>query len=86
MSAVLSGCVTAERGLDVSRGDVNLHITDRAWDAEKADLKAGWCGDTSIQMALGFYGKEIPQDVIHRAGKPKHSDLQDDEISTELLR
>ena len=84
MFAGLPGCATVERRLDISKGGVNLHIPDRAWDPEKADLEAGWCGETSIQMALAFYGQEIPQDVIHRAGKPKHSDLQEADITPAL--
>ena len=70
--------------LDISKGGVNLHIPDVAWDPKKADLNAGWCGEASIQMALSYYGKQVAQDVIHRAGKPSHSDLQDDDLEVAL--
>ena len=70
--------------LDTSKGGVNLHIPDVAWDPKKADLEAGWCGEASIQMALSYYGKLLPQDVIHRAGKPSYSDLQDDDLEVAL--
>jgi len=70
--------------LDISKGGVNLHIRDVAWDPKKADLSAGWCGEASIQMALSYYGKQVAQDVIHRAGKPSHSDLQDDDLEVAL--
>jgi ABC-type bacteriocin/lantibiotic exporter with double-glycine peptidase domain len=55
-----------------------------AWDPKKADLNAGWCGEASIQMAFSYYGKQVAQDVIHRAGKPSHSDLQDDDLEVAL--
>ena len=70
--------------LDISKGGVNLYIPDVAWDPKKADLEAGWCGEASIQMAFSYYGKQLAQDVIHRAGKPKHSDLQDDDLEVAL--
>jgi len=70
--------------LDISKGGVNLYIPDVAWDPKKADLEAGWCGEASIQMALSYYGKNVDQDVIHRAGKPKNSDLQDDDLEVAL--
>ena len=70
--------------LDISKGGVNLHIPDVAWDPKKADLNAGWCGEASIQMAISYYGKQVAQDVIHRAGKPSNSDLQDDDLEVAL--
>jgi len=70
--------------LDISKSGVNLHIPDVAWDPKKADLNAGWCGEASIQMALSYYSKQVAQDVIHRAGKPSHSDLQDDDLEVAL--
>ena len=70
--------------LDISKGGVNLHIPDVAWDPKKADINAGWCGEASIQMALSYYGKQLAQDVIHRAGKPSNSDLQDDDLEVAL--
>ena len=70
--------------LDIASGGVNLHIPDVAWDPKKADLNAGWCGEASIQMAFSYYGKQVAQDVIHRAGKPSNSDLQDDDLEVAL--
>jgi ABC-type bacteriocin/lantibiotic exporter with double-glycine peptidase domain len=70
--------------LDISKGGVNLYIPDVAWDPKKADLEAGWCGEASIQMAFSYYGKKVDQDVIHREGKPKNSDLQDDDLEVAL--
>ena len=70
--------------IDTSDGGVNLQIPDVAWDPKKADLEAGWCGEASIQMVLAYYGKNVPQDVIHQAGSPSHSDLEDDDMDTAL--
>jgi len=72
------------RHIDTSRGGLNLHIPDVAWDHEKADFEVGWCGEASIQMALAYYGKKIPQDVIHQAGKPRQADLQGDDMDRAL--
>jgi hypothetical protein len=52
---------------------VLLPIPDRPEDSMAP--AEGWCGETCIQMALGSYGKEVPQSVIHAAGHPGHPDL-----------
>lgn len=63
---------------------VNLNITDRDWDPKRPDKSVGWCAETSIQMALAFYGIEISQKSINKAGSPSHPDLYMDEIDVAL--
>lgn len=60
-----------------SNGDdsVNLGIPDRAWDQTRPDSSVGWCAEASIQMAMAYYGKEVSQHTINRAGNPDHEDL-----------
>ena len=83
-----AGCTTPRSvcQLDTSRGGVNLHIPDVAWDPQKADLKAGWCGEACIQMTLSHYGRNLPQDVIHHAGSPATTDLENDDMDKALKR
>mgnify|MGYP001765156160 CR=1 FL=1 len=60
---------------------VNLGIPDRAWDPGHDDV--GWCGETCIQMALGYYGREISQAAINQAaGSP--SDITEDDLDVAL--
>ncbi len=63
---------------------VNLNIADRDWDPKRPDKSVGWCAETSIQMALAYYGIDISQKSINRAGSPSHSDLYMDEIDVAL--
>jgi Peptidase_C39 like family len=35
----------------------------------------GWCCETTIQMALSYYGVYASQKVINRAAKPEHPDI-----------
>jgi hypothetical protein len=63
---------------------VNLGIPDRAWAKDRPDLTVGWCGEASIQMALGFYGREVSQLDINKAGKPAHADLYAQDIDPAL--
>lgn len=61
----LAGC----EGDSEPAGAVNLGIPDRAWAPGHDDV--GWCGETCIQMSLGYYGYEISQEEINRAaGSP----------------
>jgi hypothetical protein len=61
--------------------EVNLGIPDRWWDPGHEDV--GWCGETCIQMALGYYGREISQEEINKAaGSP--SDITEDNMDTAL--
>lgn len=61
---------------------VLLDIPDRDEDDEAPE--EGWCGETSIQMALAYYGKQVSQHAINLAGKPQHPDLWEDDINTAL--
>jgi len=83
---LLSGCAMPKPiiRIDTSHIGVNLHIPDVAWDPKKADLEAGWCGEACIQMALAYYGKQVPQDIIHREGHPRTSDLEDEDMDRAL--
>lgn len=83
---LVTGCAAPQSvyRMNTSHGGVNLHIPDVAWDPKKADLDAGWCGEACIQMALAYYGKKMPQDVIHRMGRSSDSDLQDVDINRAL--
>jgi hypothetical protein len=44
----------------------------------------GWCGETAIQEGLLYLGVWAPQQLIHRAGRPRHPDLYADEIPIAL--
>lgn len=49
--------------------EVDLGIADRYWDPGHDDV--GWCGETCIQMALGYYGSDVEQaDINEAAGSP----------------
>lgn len=63
---------------------VNLKIENRNWDPDRPDKNVGWCAEACIQMALSFYGHEISQKKINRAGTPRHSDLYMDDIDEAL--
>lgn len=63
---------------------VDLGIPDRAWAPDRPDLKVGWCGEASIQMALSYFGKEISQHDINKAGSPAHADLYAHDIDPAL--
>jgi len=85
-SFLMTGCTVPKAvcRINTSRGGVNLHIPDVAWDPKNADLEAGWCGEACIQMALAYYGKQVPQDIIHKAGHPSTSDLEDEDMDPAL--
>jgi hypothetical protein len=61
---------------------VRLNIKDRAWDPRRPDRSIGWCGETCIQMAMGYYGKEMEQAAINRAAG---GGAAVDEITTENM-
>jgi ABC-type bacteriocin/lantibiotic exporter with double-glycine peptidase domain len=63
---------------------VNLNIANRDWDPKRPDKSVGWCAETCIQMALSYYGVEISQKSINKAGSPSHPDLYMDEIDVAL--
>ena len=51
-----------------SSGEIRLDIPDIG--QEKRTPKEGWCGESSIQMALAYHGAYVSQKAINRAGKP----------------
>lgn len=61
---------------------IHLDIPDR--DEDENAPEEGWCGETSIQMALEYYGKKVSQQAINLAGKPQHPDLWEDDINVAL--
>lgn len=68
-----------------SPGKVLLSIADRNWDPNRPDPNVGWCGETCIQEAAAYFGREIPQSVINAAGhNPARHDLDYPEIDTAL--
>ena len=58
--------------------EIRLDIPDIG--QEKRTPKEGWCGESSIQMALAYYGAYASQRAINRAGKPAHPDLYEEDI------
>ncbi len=42
--------------------------------------EGGWCGESSIQMAMLYNGAYVSQRDINRAGKPRHEDLYSNEV------
>ncbi len=61
---------------------MNLYIQDRDEDPEAP--KEGWCGETCIQMALQYYGKNISQREINEAGHSVNPDLRGNDIPIAL--
>jgi len=61
---------------------VHLDIPDR--DEDEDAPEEGWCGETSIQTAMEYYGKFVSQQAINLAGKPKQPDLWEDDIPLSL--
>ncbi len=75
---------TGKSGLQMDTMIVNLNIPNRDWDPQRPNKSVGWCAETCIQMALAYYGVEISQKSINRAGSPSHPDLYMDEIDVAL--
>src|ERR1035441_1772190 len=71
----LLGCATDQHRYDAAMDPVNLGIPDRQWDPKRPDPSVGWCAETCIQMAIGYYGQEVSQKQINQAGAPRHPDL-----------
>ncbi len=65
---------------------VDLDIADRDWDPDRPNKRVGWCAEACIQMAMGYYGVEISQKKINKAGAPRHSDLYMDDIDVALKK
>lgn len=55
--------------------EVYLAIHDRAWDPTRPDKSVGWYAEACIQMAMAYYGAELSQAAVNRAGQPDHPDL-----------
>jgi ABC-type bacteriocin/lantibiotic exporter with double-glycine peptidase domain len=53
---------------------VNLNIPDRWWDPVNTPDE-GWCGEASIQMAMGYYGRQVSQVAIHQAANTTEPDI-----------
>lgn len=81
LAALAVGC--ANSGARPFGPGVDLRIPDREWDPERP-IDVGWCGETCIQMAMAYFGKEVPQAVINKAGRPAHPDLYEQDIDTAL--
>jgi len=79
----LAACSTSSAG-GTGTAVVDLGIKDSAWDPTRPDLGVGWCGETSIQQAMAYHGKEVSQHEINKAGNPKHADLYAQDIDTAL--
>ncbi len=54
---------------------VDLAIPGRVWDPSRPDKSVGWCAEACVQMAMAYYGVEVSQAAINRAGRPDHPDL-----------
>ncbi|VVB69386.1 Peptidase_C39 like family protein [uncultured archaeon] len=67
-----------------SEDQVNLNIPDRAWDPVYADLNEGWCGETSIQMAMAYFGREVSQKEINQAAGPDIPGIDETDVDTAL--
>ena len=52
------GCMTVQDPGDGTTDRVNLNIRDRWWDPVNTPDE-GWCGEASIQMAIGYYRTEV---------------------------
>jgi hypothetical protein len=80
----LLGCATDQHRYDAAMDPVNLVIPDRQWDPKRPDPSVGWCAETCIQMAIGYYGQEVSQKQINQAGAPRHPDLYAYDIDNAL--
>jgi hypothetical protein len=65
-----------------SDDQVNLNIPDRAWDPVYANLTMGWCGETSIQMAMAYFGKEVSQKDINKAAGDDIPAINETDVDT----
>lgn len=77
--ALLSGCT---REFKPPTDSVLLPIADRQWDP--AAPPEGWCGETAIQLAAGWYGAFVSQAKVNALGQPKTPDLWEHDVPTAL--
>lgn len=75
----LCGAISAEPD-----DQVNLNIPDRAWDPVYANFTVGWCGETSIQMAMAYFGKEVSQKAVNEAAGPDIPGIEENDVDTAL--
>ena len=75
----LAGC---SRGFSPPSDSHALPIDDRQWDAEAP--AEGWCGETSIQLAAGWYGAYAAQAKVNALGHPKTPDLWEYDVPVAL--
>jgi Peptidase_C39 like family len=61
-----------------------LPIADRGWDQNRPDTSVGWCAEACIQMAMGYFGKEVTQEAVNKAGRSSVPDLHSEDIETAL--
>ena len=79
----LAGC-DGDDGSGSGAESVNLGIPDRSWAPGHDDV--GWCGETCVQMAVGYYGREISQEEINRAaGSPADISEVDMDVALRTL-
>lgn len=62
----------------------NLDIPDRAWDPVYANFDTGWCGETSIQMAMAYFDREVHQKNIHDAAGADFPDITEENADMAL--
>lgn len=79
MCLVLVGC---SREFAAPSDSVSLPIADRRWDPEAPP--EGWCGETSIQLAAGWYGGFVSQMKVNQLGQPKTPDIWEHDVPTAL--
>jgi hypothetical protein len=61
---------------------MSLPIADRRW--EPGAPEEGWCGETSIQLAAGWYGAYVSQKTVNALGHPKTPDLWEHDVPVAL--
>jgi hypothetical protein len=76
------GAAATKSAVTVADKLVRFDIPDTGQEWRKP--KSGWCGESSIQMALSYYGAYASQKEINRAGKPAQPDLYDTNLPTAL--
>lgn len=76
---LLAGCA---REFSPPGDALELPIEDRRWDPEAPE--EGWCGETSIQLAAGWYGAYVSQAKVNALGHPKTPDLWEYDVPIAL--
>jgi hypothetical protein len=75
-------CATPDSLAIAPPPSVLLPIPNRLQDRDKPPQ--GWCAEASIQMGLLFFNKMVSQKEINTSGKPKHPDLNSNDINNAL--